>query len=145
MYALTNCTIYTGFEVLHNHALAIADQRIQALVPAIAIPADYERIDLAGAAITPGFIDLQLNGCGGVMFNDAIAAATLDVMHQTNLRSGTTSFLPTLITTSDDDIRAAIATVATYRHAHPHSVLGLHLEGPYLNPKRKGIHEWRNA
>lgn len=140
MYALTNCTIYTGFAVLQDHALTIAHERIQAIFPVEDLPADCECIDLQGAAITPGFIDLQLNGCGGVMFNDAIAPETLDVMHQTNLRSGTTSFLPTLITTSDDDMRAAIATVQAYRQAHPHSVLGLHLEGPYLNPKRKGIH-----
>lgn len=140
MFALTNCRIYTGYEVLQEHALAIAGQYIQAVVPTAELPADCERIDLAGASVAPGFIDLQLNGCGGVMFNDAIAPATLDVMHQTNLRSGTTSFLPTLITTSDDDMRAAMAVVQAYRHHHPHSVLGLHLEGPYLNPKRRGIH-----
>ncbi|NEQ42175.1 MAG: N-acetylglucosamine-6-phosphate deacetylase [Leptolyngbya sp. SIOISBB] len=140
MYALTNCTIYTGVEVLQDYALVIAHEHIQAITPIADLPAECERIDLNGASITPGFIDLQLNGCGGVMFNDAIAAETLEVMHQTNLHSGTTSFLPTLITTSDDDMQAAINTVQAYRQAHPHSVLGLHLEGPYLNPKRKGIH-----
>ncbi|MEM6715968.1 MAG: N-acetylglucosamine-6-phosphate deacetylase [Cyanobacteria bacterium P01_C01_bin.147] len=140
MLALTNCTIYTGFEVLHDRALLIADQYIQAVTTPADLPTDAERVDLGGASVAPGFIDLQLNGCGGVMFNDAIAPSTLDTMHQTNLRSGTTSFLPTLITTSDDDMRAAMAVVQGYRRQHPHSVLGLHLEGPYLNPKRKGIH-----
>jgi len=141
MFALTNCTIYTGFEVWRDRALVIVGQRVQAIAPAADLPAACESIDLGGATVAPGFIDLQLNGCGGVMFNDAIAPATLDVMHQTNLRSGTTSFLPTLITTSDADMRAALAVVQAYRQAHPHAVLGLHLEGPYLNPKRQGIHD----
>jgi N-acetylglucosamine-6-phosphate deacetylase len=99
------------------------------------------RLDGQGWAAAPGFIDLQLNGCGGVMFNDAITASTLDTMHRTNLRSGTTSFLPTLITTSDQAMDQAIALMETYRRDHPTQVLGLHLEGPYLNPKRRGIHD----
>lgn len=140
MWALTNCRIYTGAEVLDDRALVIQGDRIQSLMSVTDLPKDCERIDLEGASITPGFIDLQLNGCGGVMFNDAIAPETLDIMHQTNLRSGTTSFLPTLITTSDADMRSAMSVVKAYRQDQPHSVLGLHLEGPYLNPKRKGIH-----
>ena len=74
------------------------------------------------------------------MFNDAITASTLNTLHHTNLRSGTTSFLPTLITAPDDEMQQAMALVQSYRQQHPYRVLGLHLEGPYLNPKRKGIH-----
>ncbi|WP_008312810.1 N-acetylglucosamine-6-phosphate deacetylase [Leptolyngbya sp. PCC 6406] len=150
MYALTHGTLYTGTEVLHNGhwhsrpqedcALVIDRDRILDILPLAALPSDCPRLDLAGASVAPGFIDLQLNGCGGVMFNDAITADTLAVMHATNLRSGTTSFLPTLITAPDADMRAAIAVVQDYRHHQPTAVLGLHLEGPYLNPKRKGIH-----
>lgn len=140
MYALINCKLYTAFTVQHDHALLVDDGHIRALVPTAQLPSDCQQVDLHGLHVAPGFIDLQLNGCGGVMFNDAIAPSTLDTMHQTNLRSGTTSFLPTLITTADADMAAAISVVRDYRHTHPHSVLGLHLEGPYLNPKRKGIH-----
>jgi N-acetylglucosamine-6-phosphate deacetylase len=61
-------------------------------------------------------------------------------MHQTNLKSGTTSYLPTLITASNADMIQAMQVVEQYRQHCPHNVLGLHLEGPYLNPKRKGIH-----
>ncbi|NJL48214.1 MAG: N-acetylglucosamine-6-phosphate deacetylase [Leptolyngbyaceae cyanobacterium SM2_5_2] len=75
------------------------------------------------------------------MFNDAITAKTLDTMHRTNLRSGTTSFLPTLITTCDDAIWQAMDVVQNYRQSYPYRVLGLHLEGPYLNPSRRGIHD----
>ncbi|MGD1906462.1 MAG: N-acetylglucosamine-6-phosphate deacetylase [Leptolyngbyaceae cyanobacterium] len=139
-YALTHCHLYTGDQVLHDHAVQVAGDRIVAILPQADLPPDAPQFDLQGHILAPGFIDLQLNGCGGVMFNDAITADTLDQMHRTNLRSGTTSFLPTLITAPDEDMLAAIALVQDYRQYNPHSVLGLHLEGPYLNPKRKGIH-----
>lgn len=144
MYALTNCWIYTSEQILTDHAVLIEDQKIVDVIPENALPSllstDYETIDLAGKHVAPGFIDLQLNGCGGVMFNDAITVETLEVMHQTNLKSGTTSYLPTLITTSDEDMLQALAVVQAYRKHSPDNILGLHLEGPYLSPKRKGIH-----
>jgi N-acetylglucosamine-6-phosphate deacetylase len=139
-YALHHCTLYTGEQVIDGHALVINGARIVDIVPEAQLPGDLPRLDGQGWAASPGFIDLQLNGCGGVMVNDAIAPATLEVMHRTNLRSGTTSFLPTLISASDEDMAAAIALVAAYGPRHPHRVLGLHLEGPYLNPRRGGIH-----
>jgi N-acetylglucosamine-6-phosphate deacetylase len=140
MYALTNGKLYTEMAVLQDHALLIHEGHIQAVVPTAQLPTDCPQVDLQGWQVAPGFVDLQLNGCGGVMFNDAIAASTLDTMHHTNLRSGTTSFLPTLITTTDADMQMAMEVVHRYRQQHPYRVLGLHLEGPYLNPKRKGIH-----
>lgn len=138
-YALTNGTVFTGAEVVRDRALLIEGDRIRGFCALEAVE-EGDRIDLGGANVAPGFIDLQLNGCGGVMFNDAISAETLDTMHRTNLRSGTTSFLPTLITTADADMVQAMTVVAEYRKTSPHNVLGLHLEGPYLNLKRKGIH-----
>lgn len=141
-FALTNGTVFTGAEVVRDRAVVIAGDRIQTLCA----PAELEAIaldaciDLGGANVAPGFIDLQLNGCGGVMFNDHITPDTLETMHRTNLRSGTTSFLPTLITTTDADMVQAMEVVAAYRQTAPMTVLGLHLEGPYLNPTRKGIH-----
>ena len=145
MYALTHCTLYTGDRELgdrklDDRAVLIEGNRIVDLVSPDDLPTDCQVIDLKGDRVAPGFIDLQLNGCGGVMFNDAITAETLDLMHQTNLKSGTTSYLPTLITSPDADMLAAIELVKTYRSPHFYSVLGLHLEGPYLNSKRKGIH-----
>ncbi|MFH7241428.1 MAG: N-acetylglucosamine-6-phosphate deacetylase [Spirulina sp.] len=141
MYALTHCTLYTGTRTLRDHALIIDGATIVDLVPTAQLPSDMPQQSGQGGAAAPGFIDLQLNGCGGVMFNDAITADTLDTMHRTNLRSGTTSFLPTLITTSDEAMEQAIALMDGYRRDHPTQVLGLHLEGPYLNPKRRGIHD----
>jgi N-acetylglucosamine-6-phosphate deacetylase len=139
-YALVHCTLYTGRQVLHDHALVVDGTRIVDLVPEAQLSEAMPRLNAQGWAAAPGLIDLQLNGCGGVMFNDAITGGTLDTMHRTNLQSGTTSFLPTLITAPDADMVEAIALVSNYRRRYPHRVLGLHLEGPYLSPKRGGIH-----
>ncbi|HAS6384982.1 N-acetylglucosamine-6-phosphate deacetylase [Vibrio vulnificus] len=140
MYALTNCKIYTGSDVLSEHALIIENDLIQSIVPAADLPSGIEVKDLAGANVSSGFIDLQLNGCGGVMLNDEITAETMQIMHKANLKSGCTSFLPTLITSSDEDMRAAISAAREYHAQYQNQSLGLHLEGPYLNVMKKGIH-----
>ncbi|CAK8736489.1 N-acetylglucosamine-6-phosphate deacetylase [Sodalis praecaptivus] len=117
MYALTNGRIYTGSEILDHHALVVADGVIDAICPADSLPAGIERRDLAGAALAPGFIDLQLNGCGGVQFNDSLAALsveTLETMQAANQRSGCTSFLPTLITSTDEFMRRAVEVMRAF-------------------------------
>lgn len=141
MYALTHCTLYTGTRTLQHHALIMDGTEIIDLIPLGQVPPEMPRQEGHGWVAAPGFIDLQLNGCGGVMFNDAITADTLETMHRTNCLSGTTSFLPTLITTTDSAMEKALAVVEAYRRHSPDRVLGLHLEGPYLNPKRRGIHD----
>lgn len=140
MYALTNCKIYTGNDVLVDHAVVIKDQLIDSVCPVADLPQGLETLDLNGENVSPGFIDLQLNGCGGVMFNDEITAETMQVMHKANLKSGCTSYLPTLITSSDEDMRQAIAAARDYHAQYQNQSLGLHLEGPYLNVMKKGIH-----
>ncbi|ENM5842423.1 N-acetylglucosamine-6-phosphate deacetylase [Vibrio mimicus] len=140
MYALTNCKIYTGNDVLVKHAVIINGDKIETVCPIESLPSDIKVVDLNGTNLSPGFIDLQLNGCGGVMFNDEITAKTIDIMHKANLKSGCTSFLPTLITSSDENMRQAIAAAREYQSQYPNQSLGLHLEGPYLNVMKKGIH-----
>ncbi|MGL5040804.1 MAG: N-acetylglucosamine-6-phosphate deacetylase, partial [Aeromonas sp.] len=140
MYALTHCTLYTGSCVLSGYSVVIDADKIVAICPVAELPADIECIDLHGANLSAGFIDLQLNGCGGVMFNTDISTDTLAIMQAANLKSGTTSFLPTLITSPDADMKQAVAVTRAYMAAHPHEVLGVHLEGPYTNLTRKGIH-----
>ncbi len=140
MYALTNCTIYTTEAVLENHAVVVAGDKIHSVVPVSQVEPGVELVDLAGANLTPGFIDLQLNGCGGVMFNDDVSVKTLEIMQVANLKSGCTSYLPTLITSSDDDMKAALRVGREYMDKVANEVLGLHLEGPYLSVEKKGIH-----
>lgn len=140
MYALSNCKIYTGSDVLTDHAVVIENQLIKKVCPTSELPEYIEVRDLDGANLSPGFIDLQLNGCGGVMLNDEITANTMQIMHEANLKSGCTSFLPTLITSSDEDMRAVIKAAREYHNQYQNQSLGLHLEGPYLNVAKKGIH-----
>ncbi|MDD1827177.1 N-acetylglucosamine-6-phosphate deacetylase [Photobacterium sp. ZSDE20] len=140
MYALSNCKIYTGSDVLTDHAVVIENELIKKVCPITELPEGIEVRDLDGANLSPGFIDLQLNGCGGVMLNDEITADTMQIMHKANLKSGCTSFLPTLITSSDEDMRAVITAAREYHNQYQNQSLGLHLEGPYLNVAKKGIH-----
>lgn len=140
MFVLRNGLVHSETGLLQEHGVLIDQGRIAAIRPLSAFSPDLPAYDLQGQHLSAGFIDLQLNGCGGVMFNAAQTQETLAVMQEANLKSGTTSFLPTLITSPDTDMRCAIEATRDYMQAHPNQVLGLHLEGPYTNPIRKGIH-----
>ena len=143
MYALTHGRIYTGHEILDDHAIVIANGLIERLCPLAELPAGIEQRPLDGAIISPGFIDVQLNGCGGVQFNDtaeAVSTETLEIMQHANEKSGCTSYLPTLITTSDALMKQGVQVMRDYLTRHPHQALGLHLEGPWLNLIKKGTH-----
>ncbi|MFZ4834326.1 N-acetylglucosamine-6-phosphate deacetylase [Rouxiella sp. Mn2063] len=143
MYALIQGRIFTGHDVLDNHAVIIADGKIERVCPLNELPAGIETRDLKGAILAPGFIDLQLNGCGGVQFNDsleAISIETLEIMQKTNEKYGCTSFLPTLITCSDEYMKHGVNVMRSYLAKYPNQALGLHLEGPYLNILKKGTH-----
>lgn len=139
-YALTNCVIYTGFDVLYQHAVIVEHDKIEAVVFEKDLPKDLPMVDLHGANLTAGFIDLQLNGCGGVMFNEETTVKTLEIMQETNLKSGTTSFLPTFITAPDEGMKQAINVMRDYLEKYDNQALGLHLEGPYLSIAKKGVH-----
>lgn len=138
MYALINGEIYTGEGIVKNKAIIIDGNRVEALVDEI--PKDIQVIDLQGKIIAPAFIDLQLNGCGGVLFNDEISLDTLRIMNETNIKTGTTSYLPTLITTTDENIEKALKLVEETDNLEEIGVLGLHIEGPYISIPKKGIH-----
>ena len=77
MYALTHGRIYTGHEILDDHAIVIANGLIERVCPLAELPPEIEQRSLNGAVISPGFIDVQLNGCGGVQFNDTAEAVTV--------------------------------------------------------------------
>lgn len=138
MYALGNCIIYTGENKLTNKYIIIDGHKIKDIVDEL--PMGLEVIDLKGAIVSSGFIDLQLNGCGGVLFNDKISKESLELMNETNIKSGCTSFLPTLITSSNENIESALELIENNRELENIGVLGLHIEGPYINIEKKGIH-----
>ena len=144
MYALTNCRFYTGYEILENHAVIINGDKIERICKLDELPTGIAIENLQGAIVAPGFIDIQVNGCGGVQFNetlDALSVETLEKMQATNLIYGCTSYLPTLITSTDGFMIKAVNVMREYLAKHPNQALGLHLEGPYINPEKKGIHD----
>jgi N-acetylglucosamine-6-phosphate deacetylase len=93
-----------------------------------------------GALLAPGFIDLQVNGGGGVLFNDTPTAATIARIAAAHRPFGTTGFLVTLISDERAKIRSAIKAVAAAMRAGQPGLLGIHIEGPFLNLKRRGVH-----
>ena len=97
--------------------------------------------DLQRGVLLPGFIDAQVNGGGGVLFNNAPDVAALRAIGAAHRRFGTTGFLPTLISDDVDVMRAAIDAVREAIEQGVPGVLGIHLEGPYLAPARKGTHD----
>ncbi len=144
MHALTNCLIHTGSSSLEAHAVLIDGQKIVEIVAAAEIPSEATVMDLDGGHLAPGFIDVQVNGGGGVMFNDAPSVETVAQMVKAHRRFGTTGLLPTLITDSRKRIAEAIDAAAAAVSGNMPGVLGLHLEGPNINPKRRGMHESRH-
>ena len=132
--------IFDGSDLREGLALVVEAGAVAGFVAADARP-DGEIIDLDGGILAPGFIDLQINGGGGVMLNDAPNLAGLARICAANARLGTTGLLPTLITDRPDLTRAAVeAGVAAAAEGLP-GFLGLHLEGPHLDPRRKGAHD----
>jgi N-acetylglucosamine-6-phosphate deacetylase len=102
---------------------------------------DAQRYDLGGGLLLPGFIDSQVNGGGGVLFNDQPSVEAIRAIGAAHRRFGTTGFLPTLISADLDVVARAIAAVRGAIQAGVPGVLGLHIEGPYLNVARKGVHD----
>ena len=135
--------LFTGDEMRRDAAALVADGQVRTVVQATAIPAGVRILDLGDALLAPGFIDLQVNGGGGVLFNDDPSPATLARIAAAHRRFGTTGLLPTLISDSPDKRRAARAAVTAARAAGVPGILGLHLEGPHLAPERRGVHDRR--
>jgi N-acetylglucosamine-6-phosphate deacetylase len=99
------------------------------------------RRDLGGNMLLPGFIDSQVNGGGGVLFNDAPSVEAIRAIGLAHRKFGTTGFLPTLISADLDVVARAILAVQGAIQAGVPGVLGIHIEGPFLNVARKGVHD----
>jgi N-acetylglucosamine-6-phosphate deacetylase len=125
-----------------GRAVLIADGRITDVVAASERRVrKMPRHDLEGALLLPGFIDSQVNGGGGVLFNDSPSVETIAAIGRAHRRFGTTGFLPTLISDDLDVVARAIAAVRSAIESGVPGVLGIHIEGPFLNVERKGVHD----
>ena len=139
MLALTGARIFDGDRFHEDSALVIDGARIRAIVPHNQRPRDAETRDLGGGLLAPGFVDVQVNGGGGALLNDAPSVDVVRRIAESHRRFGTTGMLPTLVTDAPEVMAAGIAAVRGAREKMP-GVLGIHLEGPFLDVQRKGAH-----
>ena len=140
-FALTGARIFDGDDWHDGAALVVRDGLVEAILPAGALASDLRIVETGGGMLAPGFVDLQVNGGGGVMLNDHPEVASLETICRAHAPFGTTALLVTLITDTPAITAAAVAAgeAATLRKLP--GFLGLHLEGPHLSIARKGAHD----
>jgi N-acetylglucosamine-6-phosphate deacetylase len=136
--AIAATRLFTGEEMLADHAVLIEAGRVHDIVPSASVPF-AEHLPEA-LILCPGFIDVQVNGGGGALFNDSPDLPTLRRIAAAHRRFGTTALLPTLITDTPEMMRKAVAVVADAMARGEPGIAGLHLEGPFISAARRGVH-----
>ena len=139
--AISGARIFDGHRWHDDAALLVEFGHVCGIVGADAVPGNAEAVRLDGGSLVPGFIDLQVNGGGGVLFNNDPSVGAIRTICAAHAQFGTTALLPTLIT---DTVPINVAAIAAGRAAVAQGVpgfIGLHLEGPHLSLARKGTHD----
>jgi N-acetylglucosamine-6-phosphate deacetylase len=140
--ALHNGRVLRGQALVEGQCVLLEGGRILDIVPGNhPSTRGASRVDLRGNMLLPGFIDLQVNGGGGVLFNDSPSVEAIRQIGRAHRRFGTTNFMPTLISADLDVVARAIAAARGAIEACVPGVLGIHIEGPFLNVERKGVHD----
>ncbi|MGA8389572.1 MAG: N-acetylglucosamine-6-phosphate deacetylase [Pseudolabrys sp.] len=138
-HAIIADRVFDGRGWHRSVAVMVQDGRIAGLASPGEIPSDWPQSRVpAGVFVTAGFVDLQVNGGGGVLLNDQLTPDGMRAIARAHRRYGTTACLPTLITDTREHMRSAIAAARSV--AGHDGVLGLHLEGPFISPQRPGVH-----
>lgn len=138
--AISAKRIFDGTRYYQNAALVWEGSTIKGIVPLSELPTDIEHQHFEDSLIAPGFIDLQVNGGGDIMFNNDISPNGVDIICQAHRKHGTAYLLPTLISSTPEDITKALTAIETAICNNISGVLGIHLEGPWLNNDKKGVH-----
>ncbi len=141
MYALTNVEMFTGDAVFYDRAILVERDTISSIVPQDQVPEQVEVIDLKRRSIAPGFIDIQVNGGADKLFNENPTVETIAAITKAHRRYGTTNCLPTYISGPKAGMVKAMEAVQACVEQGLFGVLGIHLEGPFLNPKKVGAHD----
>lgn len=139
--AFTGAPIFDGEHWFRDHALLVDGEDVADVVARADVPIGAHRVHLSGGMLVPGFVDLQVNGGGGVMLNDHRDVDAIATICAAHAKFGTTALLPTLITDKPDMTAQAIEAGADASARHVPGFLGLHLEGPHLSIARKGAHD----
>jgi N-acetylglucosamine-6-phosphate deacetylase len=136
--AIINGIIHTGDEIRNDAVVIIENGNILSVQKEI--PSDSQIIDLEGNHLSAGFIDIQINGGEKLYFSQTPTEETIQDIYETSLQYGTTHTLPCLISSSNETILEGIEAIRSYRTKHKNGVMGMHLEGPFLNPLKRGAH-----
>jgi N-acetylglucosamine-6-phosphate deacetylase len=140
-FALAGARIFDGTIFRDGMAVVIEGKRISDVVPEATLSGSVRRVGLDGGILAPGFIDVQVNGGGGALMNDHPTVDVVRRIAEAHRRHGTVGLLPTVITDAASVTAAAIEAVRAARQSGIPGVLGIHVEGPFLDVQRKGAHE----
>lgn len=138
--AYTNATIYTGSSIETDKAVLTDDHTIVGLVLVTDIPAHYTRVDLQGQFLAPAFIDLQIYGGNGKLFSQELSIGSIQATYDYCVAGGCTHFMITMATNTIEKFLQGMEVVNAYWQQDGKGLLGLHLEGPYMNPVKRGAH-----
>ena len=139
MKVLYGARLFDGERLHDDCALVVEGASILALTRLEDRPRGGEQHDLGGGFLSPGFIDWQINGGGGVLFNAEPTVEGIAAIAAAHRRAGVTAFLPTVVTDAPRVLDAALAAAREAQSRAP-GALGVHVEGPFIDPKRKGVH-----
>ena len=138
--AITGSKLFNGIDFIEHKALLIDDQHIAGIVNEDAIPTDFQVKKIEGGILSPGFIDLQVNGGGGKLFNNSPDKESLNTIISAHQYFGTTSIMPIVISDSLNILQKCTDTISNEINNN-HSLLGIHIEGPFFNVKYRGVHQ----
>jgi N-acetylglucosamine-6-phosphate deacetylase len=139
--AYLGADVFDGAALHTGKALLVDGDVFHGIVDPERVIGGFERVTLDGGILMPGFVDLQVNGGGGVMFNDETTPEGVAAIAQAHAATGTRALLPTLITDTAAKTQAAVDAVETAISRGIPGILGIHLEGPHLSIARKGAHD----
>ena len=138
--ALIGSQLFSGKEFFDNRALLIDGENIIDIINEHDIPKNFEIQKLNGGILSPGFIDLQVNGGGGKLFNNSPDKESLNTIIEAHQHFGTTSIMPTVISDSLNVLKRCTTTISEEIENNK-SLLGVHIEGPFFNVKYRGVHQ----
>ncbi len=138
--AYINARVYTGYEQLSEMAILDNDGIIEDLCPISAIPEGYELEDMQGLNMAPALIDLQIYGGNGSLFLNDLSVESLKATYEYCLSGGAAFFMITIPSAPIDTFLKGMDIVREYQSAGGKGLLGLHMEGPYMNPAKRGAH-----
>jgi N-acetylglucosamine-6-phosphate deacetylase len=139
-YALKTNRLFDGEQWLEQHCVVIENGLVSQLLPNNQLSTAIETTTVNVGTVAPGFIDLQVNGGGGVMLSDKPCRESVDIMTAAHRLGGTTSMMPTALSETIDNQNACVTAVRMAREQGNHGVLGIHLEGPFFDSEKRGAH-----